>query len=118
MDQNRVFADANFRRAILSGILQRVENVDIETAQDAGLETASDAEILEYAATHNRILLTHDLASLADTAYERLKQGKSFPGVIVIPQSLGVGRAIDEIATVLVAGLPGELENRVLWLPL
>jgi predicted nuclease of predicted toxin-antitoxin system len=56
MNQIRVFADANFRRAILSGILQRVENVDIETAQDAGLETASDAEILEYAATHNRIL--------------------------------------------------------------
>ena len=110
MNQIRVFADANFRRAILSGIIQRVENVDIETA--------SDAEILEYAATHGRILLTHDLASLADTAYERLEQGKSFPGVIVIPQSLGVGRAIDEIATVLVASLPGELENRVVWLPL
>lgn len=117
MNQIRVFADANFRRAILSGIIQLVENVDIETAQDAGLETASDAEI-EYAATHGRILLTHDLASLADTAYERLEQGKSFPGVIVIPQSLGVGRAIDEIATVLVASLPGELENRVIWLPL
>jgi hypothetical protein len=118
MHHVRVFADANFSRAILLGVIQRIINVDVETAQQAELESASDALILEHASTQNRILLTHDAATMAVIAYNRLQQGKSFPGVIVVPQYLDFGQAIDEIATVLVASLPGELENRVVWLPL
>jgi predicted nuclease of predicted toxin-antitoxin system len=118
MGRIRIFADNNFHRAILLGVIQRIIDIDVETARQAGLETASDEVILEYAATQNRVLLTHDAASMTVAAYNRLQQGKSSPGVIIVPQYLNIGRAIDEIATVLVASLPGELENRVIWLPL
>jgi hypothetical protein len=51
-------------------------------------------------------------------ALERLRKGLPMPGVVVVPQSLVLSRAIDELELLLRTTAPEELENRVVRLPL
>jgi predicted nuclease of predicted toxin-antitoxin system len=55
----RLAADENFRSAIVRGLRRRNPAIDIVRVQDAGLMSAEDPTVLEWAAQANRVLLTH-----------------------------------------------------------
>ena len=59
--------------------------------QDVGLSGADDLTVLKWAARHNRILLTHDVATITYYAYERIQAGKKMPGVFEIRCSIPIG---------------------------
>jgi hypothetical protein len=63
---------------------------------------------------NQRIVVTHDRATLPAFAFERVVAGEPMPGVFMINDRLPVGRAI-EVATCSEAS---EWEGRVLYLPL
>ena len=54
----RFVIDEDFDNDILRGVLRRLPNLDIVSAQDVGLSGAKDPVILAWAAEQNRILLT------------------------------------------------------------
>jgi len=56
--------------------------------------------VLAWAAEHNRILLTHDRATMPNFAYARMVAGQSMPGVFVVSDRLPVRQAIDELLLV------------------
>jgi predicted nuclease of predicted toxin-antitoxin system len=66
----RLAADENFNGDIVRGLLRRNPQVDIVRVQDVGLSGANDPAVLEWAATENRVVVTHDVATLA--GYARL----------------------------------------------
>lgn len=77
----RFAADENFNNNIVRGLLRRNPALDIIRVQDAGLSGTEDPEILEWAASEGRVLLTHDLSTLTNHVYERVALGKPMPGV-------------------------------------
>jgi hypothetical protein len=82
------------------------------------LATAADTSILEHAAAEGLVVLTHDANTMSFHADERLRGGLPLPGLVVVPQSLGVGRAVAELEIVMGAGTTADFENQVLWVPL
>ena len=52
----RFQADADFNEDIVSGILRRIPEIDIQTASEAGFESLSDSEILAIAANDGRYI--------------------------------------------------------------
>jgi hypothetical protein len=46
----RLLIDQNFDQDILRGLAHRIPNLDAVTAYDMGLSTATDPELLEWAA--------------------------------------------------------------------
>jgi hypothetical protein len=76
-------ADENFNNDIVRGLLRRRSDLDIVRIQDVGLSGADDPTILEWAAQEGRVLLTHDVSTITHYAYERVRAGKSMPGVTV-----------------------------------
>ena len=74
--------------------------------------------MLEWAATQNRIVVTHDVETLLMFAYERVVDGQPMPGVIAVSQSLHIGQAIEDLVTAIECSEASELENSVLHLPL
>jgi hypothetical protein len=48
----------------------------------------------------------------------RIRSGRHHAGVIKVPQSLGVGRAIEELEYVAQVATPDDLRDQVLHLPL
>jgi len=111
-------SDENFNNNIVRGLLRRNPDLDIVRVQDVGLRGEEDPVILEWAAQEGRILLTHDAATMALFAYERVSTGKAMPGVIEVPDDLPIGEAIEDILLIAEYSNQNEWEGRVIYLPL
>ena len=111
-------ADENFNNTIVRGLLRIRPNLDIVRVQDVGLFSADDPTVLEWAANENRILLTHDVATITKYAYERVEAGKYMPGVVEVSRKVPLGTAIEDILFIAETCESGELEGQILYLPL
>jgi hypothetical protein len=114
----RLLADENFHGDILRGLLRAEPKLDIVRVQDTEVYQAADPVVLEWAAQEDRILLTHDVQTMTKYSHERVRAGLPMPGVIEVRDDLPIGQAIEEILTVLLASQPGELANRIIYVPL
>jgi predicted nuclease of predicted toxin-antitoxin system len=113
-----LIADEDFDNDILRGLLRRHVEVDIVRVQDVGLSGSDDPTILAWAAQEGRVLLTHDVNTMPAHAYERMRTGESIAGVILVPQSISIGNAIEDILIIVMAAVPQEFENQVVYLSL
>jgi len=114
----RLAVDENFNNNIVRGLLRRNPEIDIVRVQDAGLGGADDPVILEWAAQNNRVLLTHDVATITGYTYERVANGLAMPGVFEIRRNVPLNRAIEEILLIAECSFEGEGEGQVHYLPL
>ena len=114
----RFAADENFNNAILRGLLRRNSDIDIVRVQDVGLSGADDSAILEWSAREERVLLTHDVATITRYVYERVRVGKPMPGVFEVGRNVTIGTAIEDILLIAECSVEGEWEGQVRYLPL
>ena len=111
-------ADENFNGAVVRGLRRRLPNLDLVTVQQAGLGGAEDPDVLEWAASQGRLLLTHDVNTIPVHVRERLNAGKPVPGVIEIAATVPIGQAIEELLLLIECGIEGEWEGQIVRLPL
>jgi hypothetical protein len=111
-------ADENFNNDILRGVLRRRPDLDIVRIQDAGLSGANDRDVLEWAASQGRALLTHDVSTLTRYAIDRVEAGHPMPGVFEIGRHVPIGGAIEDILLIAECSEPGEWEGQIRYLPL
>ncbi len=114
----KFLTDECFKSSILRGLLRRKPDLDIVRVQDVGLIQTEDPKILEWAAQENRIMLTHDVQTMTNFAFERVKAGLPMPGVFEVNSRIPVGVIIEEIIMLAECSLEGEWEGRVEYLPL
>lgn len=114
----RFLADASLNGAIVSGCKRREPTMDFLSANDAKLEKVPDPEVLALAAAQNRILVSHDFQTMPRHFGDFLQAHGSSPGVILVPQYLPIGEAIDELVYIWGASGMEEWANRILRIPL
>ena len=114
----RLAADENFNNDIVRGLLRRNPSLDIVRIQDARLSGADDPPVLAWSAQENRVLLTHDVATITHYAYERVLNGRDMPGVVEVNRGVSVAQAIDDILLLAEYSVEGEWSGQVLYLPL
>lgn len=114
----RLLADENFHNDVLRGLLRADPTLEIIRVQDTPHSGAPDPDVLAWAAEIHAILLTHDVSTMTDHAYARVREEQPMPGVILVVEGTPTGRAISEILIVLGASTPEEMENRVVHIPL
>ena len=114
----RLLADENFNGDIVRGLLLRQPDLDIVRVQDVGLAGADDADVLTWAADNKRIVLTHDRATMADFAYERVVAGEPMAGVFILNDRFPAGQAIEEILLIIACSDPADWDGRVVYIPL
>lgn len=111
-------ADENFDNDIIRGLLRRLPELDVVRVQDVGLSGASDPVVLEWAASERRLLLTHDVTTITEFAYDRVKDSRPMPGVVEVSRLLPIGRVIEDILLLAQYSLEHEWEGQVIYLPL
>jgi Domain of unknown function (DUF5615) len=114
----RFLADADLNKTIVSGVLRREPSIDFLTAHGAGLRRMKDPEVLALAAGQQRVLVSHDVGTMPSHFHEFTEAGKHSAGVFLVPQSLDVRTAIEELLLIWLASEASEWENRLEWLPL
>lgn len=114
----RLAADENFNNNIVRGLLRRRPGADLVRVQDVGLSGADDPTVLEWAAEQGRVVVSHDVSTLRNHAYARVAAGLKMPGVFEVPNTLSIGRAIDDLLLIVECSLEGEWQGQVRYLPL
>jgi hypothetical protein len=110
--------DEGFDGDLLRGVRRRLPLLNALRAQDSGLSGADDPTVLAWAAAEGRVLLTQDVATMPNYAAEAIRSGRRMPGMIVVPASMPLGRAIDELELLIEAMPEEELVYRIIYLPL
>jgi predicted nuclease of predicted toxin-antitoxin system len=111
-----LLSDEDLQGAIVSGLLLHFPGIDLVRVQDIGLMQTPDPVILEYAASQKRVIVTHDRNTMIAHAQDRIQQGLSMPGLIVVAKHVNIGKAIQDLGTLAEAGDPGDLEGQILFL--
>ena len=111
-------ADENFNARILRGLKRRLPETDLLTVQEAGLSRTPDPLVLEWAASENRILLTHDVSTMTRYAWDRVRNDLPMPGMVAVPSKASIGTVVEDLVLVVATSEFGELEGQVLYLPL
>ena len=114
----RFAVDEDFDNRIVRGLLRLLPTLDVVRVQDAGLLGKKDSEILEWAASESRVLLTHDSSTMTKHAYARVESEKQMPGVFEVGQEIPIGEAIADLMLVATCSLDGEYNGQVRYLPL
>lgn len=114
----RLLADENFNGRILRALRRQIPDLDVIRAQDTHLYGTDDPTLLDFAASENRVVLTHDVETLVGYAWERVRTGKPMPGVIVALTDRPIGEVIGDLEILLLASQPEELEAQIRYLPL
>jgi predicted nuclease of predicted toxin-antitoxin system len=96
----------------------RQPQLDLLRVQDVGLQEVDDPEILAWAAIYERILLTHDRATMPDFAYNRLVAGEPMVGMFVVNDRMLIRQVIDELLLLIDCSGQEEWQGVVLYLPL
>jgi hypothetical protein len=114
----RLAADENFNGDIVRGLLRRNPKLDIVRVQDVGLSGADDPSVLQWAADQGRVIVTHDISTLAKHAFDRIAAGQPMAGVFEVKSVAPVGQAIDDLILLAECSVDGEWEGQVRFLPL
>ncbi|MDQ2921247.1 MAG: DUF5615 family PIN-like protein [Acidobacteriota bacterium] len=114
----RLLIDQDLDHVILRGLLLRVPNLDFITAHQAGLNEASDSELLAWAAEQKRVVVTHDRRTMPYHAAARIATGESVAGLIIVSRRLPVSQVINDLEIIVSCSDVDEWENVLKHLPL
>jgi hypothetical protein len=113
----KLAADENFNNDIVAAVRQRRPDLDLVTVQEAGLRAAPDEDVLEWAASEGRVLLTHDVTTMTRHTYDRIRAGQKMPGVLEVSTSAPYSVLIEDILILVDCSIEGEWEWQVRYLP-
>ncbi len=104
--------DDDLNGNIIEALREVEPSIDLVTAKEAGLMAHPDAELLAWAATHGRVVVSHDVNTMIKAAYERVRNLASMPGLIIVPQEFAIGEAIDGLVLIAHCGEPADLADQ------
>jgi predicted nuclease of predicted toxin-antitoxin system len=113
-----ILIDENFDHRIIRGLRLRLSQLDCLIVQQIGMSGLDDLALLDWAAKEGRVIVTHDINTVTKYANERLKRGMPMPGVIIVPEQLEIGRAIDDLEIFVECSSISDIENQIQFLPL
>lgn len=113
----RFLADEDFDGRIVRGLLHRKKELDLVRVQDIGLLGASDEKLLEWATENKCVVLTHDKRTMPVHVRDRLLDGQSVPGVVIVLTSFAIGRCIDDIELLIECSEENEWQDTIVYLP-
>ena len=110
--------DQNFNEHIVDGLTRRDANLDFTHVRTVGLAAAPDPTILDWAAAHGLVLLTHDRKTIPAFAYDRVAAGLPMPGVFLVSADMPVAQAIDDLLVAAHCLSPEECKGIVKYFPM
>jgi uncharacterized protein DUF5615 len=113
----RFQADNDLDQRIVTATRRLDPAIDFQTALALSLHTGvPDEQVLVLAAEQGRILATHDRKTMPDH-FEQFIAGQTSPGLIIISQSLPVGKAAEWLHLIWTASESEEYVNSIYSLP-
>jgi uncharacterized protein DUF5615 len=114
----RFLADEDLRGPIIDGLRLHHPELDVVRVVEVGLAGFDDDLVLAWAAANGRVTVSHDVNTMIDAAQTRSAAGQAMSGLIVVPQSVDIGRAIADLCFVAEVASDQEMDAAIVWLPI
>ena len=114
----KLLIDENLDQRILRGLQLRVPDLLFTLVQETALAGAQDAELLEWAAANQRLLVTHDRKTMLKAVYQRIRSGQKTAGLVIVRKELPLVRAIEDLVLLMECSTEKDLEDQVVFIPL
>lgn len=116
MNKIRLYFDADAQRGSLVAAL-RQRGVDVEIANEAGLQDARDPEQLVHSAAQGRALYSFNVGHFIHLHSTYLAEGKTHAGIILAPQQrYGVGEQMRRLSRLIHTVPAEEMRDRIEFL--
>ena len=92
--------DEDMNHHMIRGLVRRVPDLDYTTVLDLDMSGDDDMAVLRAAAENERLLVSHDVNTMSATFSQLLAAGETSYGLLLVPQSLEIGRAIEDLELV------------------
>jgi hypothetical protein len=110
----KFIADADLSRDLVVGVRRREPAIDFLTAKEGATLGLSDPEVLALGATTERVVVSSDQKTMP-AHFRRFCETSDSPGLVIVRQSIGLARAIDEVILIWKDSSPESLRNDVSW---
>lgn len=111
-----LYMDEHVPRAITEAL--QLRGIDVLTIQEDGQNGLGDDAVISRATELGRLLFSRDKHML-EHGRRRQTLGIRFSGIVYAhQQNAGIGRCVLDLELICLAGDPGELANRIEYLPL
>jgi hypothetical protein len=118
MSRPRYLADNDLNDAIVVGTRRREPAAEFARLRGLGLAAWSDSDVLAFAAAENLIVVSHDVNTMRDAAYNRLDAGLLMHGLLLANQRTPVSSIIESLVLIWAASEAEEWTGQVEFLPL
>lgn len=118
MSRPRFLADNDLNDHIVDGVLRREPTIEFVRAREVGLTQGRDPDILDHAARHGYIVVSHDVNTMPGHARERIASGEHCNGLLMVHQWQPVGSVIDSLVLIWSASEAEEWRDVISFLPL
>ncbi|MBC7931198.1 MAG: DUF5615 family PIN-like protein [Rubrivivax sp.] len=113
----RLLIDQDLDHDILRGLIRRIPQLDAVTAFEIGMGEATDPQLLTWASREGRIVVAHDRRTMPTHAADLMGAGKNIAGLFVVPRSLPLHRAIEDLELMITCSENDEWVNAIRYLP-
>ncbi|MBV8896511.1 MAG: DUF5615 family PIN-like protein [Acidobacteriaceae bacterium] len=111
-------ADECFDNDVVRGLFRRRPDFDLVRTQDVSeIAGRDDKTVLEWAAEHERVVLTHDLATMV-SAFLQLQSQCPSSRIALVPDSLPPGQVIEDVLLLDECSNASDWTAGVIYLPL
>ena len=97
----RLASDADVHGDILRGLRRRLPELDLVRVQDALAKGTPDPEVLAWAATDKRVLISNDRNTMLGFAYQRVAAREPMTGLIITSNEQSIGEAIEDMLLIV-----------------
>ena len=116
MSRPRFLTDEDFRFEIVAAVRRLEPAIEIATIVDEGRAGSADAEVLEFAHSSGRILLSHDVNTLRAEAETRIADGNGIAGVFLTAQRNPTRPIAESIVLIWAASEAEEWLDRIAFI--
>ena len=113
----RFQADNDLKFAIVKAVRRREPSVEFVSAQQSQLDGIDDPEVLERAAADGRVLVSHDRRTMLRHFHDRLKAGKSSPGLLIVAQDAPIADVVEALVILSAVADPEDLRDQAFHVP-
>ncbi len=117
MNRPKFLADHDLNEQLVVGVLRRAPEVEFQRVRELGFADRPDAFLLDYAAGQGALIVSHDVNTMPAAAYERMADGRTIVGLLMVQQSPPIGPIVDDLLPIWSASEAEEWENQVVFLP-
>ena len=96
----RLMFDEDMNHHVIRGLIRRLPELDCATVLDLARSGDDDMAVLRAAAAEQRLLVSHDVNTMSAALGQLLAAGETSYGLLLVPQSLEIGRVIEDLELV------------------